>query len=85
MKAIIETDANNYLITCLISDEGIELPEDFNLTFYNCYQYINENFILDEIKKQQMIDEQASKPSRLDQIEAQSTYTAIATDTLLEV
>ena len=43
------------------------------------YRYINGEFVYDPIP----VVEQEEKPSQLDRIEAQVTYTAMMTDTLL--
>ena len=51
------------------------------------YKYINNKFIVDEDKKAEIIAERkrkAQEPTREDRIEAQATYTAMMTDTLLE-
>ncbi len=45
------------------------------------YRYENGNFIYDPV----IVEEVAATPSQLDRIEAQVTYTAMMTDTLLEV
>ena len=51
------------------------------------YKFINNEFIVDEDKKAEIIAERkrkAQEPTREDRIEAQATYTAMMTDTLLE-
>lgn len=45
------------------------------------YKYINGNFVYDPIPVEPVEEE----PTQLDRIEAQVTYTAMMTDTLLEV
>lgn len=63
-----------------------QLPDDADLC-NGWYKYVNNKFVLDEKKKSQIIDEkqkEAEKPSRLDVIEAQTFYSAMMTDTLLE-
>lgn len=52
------------------------LPEG---NFYD-YLYIDGEYIYDTLPKEEVIEE----PSQLDIIEAQVTYTAMMTDTLLE-
>ena len=54
-----------------------ELPEG-NLSDY---QFINNEYIYNPLPKEEPIEQ----PSQLDIIEAQVTYTAMMTDTLLEV
>lgn len=54
-----------------------ELPEGDTYE----YLYVNGNFVHDPLPKQSVID----TPSQMDRIEAQVTYTAMMTDTLLEV
>lgn len=54
-----------------------EIPED-NVTDY---RYVDDKFIYDPIP----VEEVEEQPSQLDILEAQVTYTAMMTDTLLEV
>ena len=51
------------------------------------YIFINNEFIIDENKKAEILEErrkEAEKPTQLDIVEAQIIYTAMMTDTLLE-
>ena len=45
------------------------------------YLYINNEYIYEPVIKEEVIEQ----PTQLDKIEAQVTYTAMMTDTLLEV
>lgn len=54
------------------------LPTDSNITDY---KYINNEYVYDPLPVEEIVEE----PSQLDIIEAQVTYTAMMTDTLLEV
>ena len=45
------------------------------------YLYINNEYIYEPVIKEEVIEQ----PTQLDRIEAQVTYTAMMTDTLLEV
>lgn len=50
-------------------------------------KFENNTFIVDEVRKSEIIAErekEAETPSREDKIEAQTFYTALMTDTLLE-
>lgn len=74
---------NRILSACVVLPNGIydgmpivdTLPEG-NLPDY---QYINNEFIYNPLPKEEIIE----KPSQNDLIEAQITYTAMMTDTLL--
>lgn len=46
------------------------------------YKYINNEYVYDPLPEPEPIEEQ---PTQLDVLEAQVTYTAMMTDTLLEV
>ena len=46
------------------------------------YKYINNEYVYDPLPEPEPAEEQ---PTQLDRIEAQVTYTAMMTDTLLEV
>ncbi len=90
MKAKITFDENNYIKIFITDSNGnYEIDENnFEFDYLFCYYLKDNNLILDQEKKAEQIkkeQEEASKPSRLDQIEAQSIFTALATDTLLEV
>ena len=58
-----------------------------DLGYIKGYKFVNNDFVVDEQKKAEIIAErekEAQKPSRLDRLEAQSFFTAMTTDTLLE-
>lgn len=79
----IDTD-NRILSACVCLDgfeyENIvdELPNGDIID----YKYINGEYVYDPLPKPEEPEEQ---PSQLDVLEAQVTYTAMMTDTLLEV
>lgn len=84
MYALNLGDDNRILSACICL-EGFEyvnivdeLPED-NI---NDYRYIDGEYVYDPLP---IPEEPEEKPSQLDIIEAQVTYTAMMTDTLLEV
>lgn len=90
MKYEIIFDDNKYIKHMIKNEDGkYEIDENnFEFDYLFCYYLKDNNLILDQEKKAEQIkkeQEEASKPSRLDQIEAQSIFTALATDTLLEV
>lgn len=59
MKAHIETDENFYLTVCLGDPNGeVELPDDFDFNFFQCYRLIEGQLILDEEKKAMQIQKE---------------------------
>lgn len=57
------------------------------LDYINAYHVVEGEIVLDEVKKQQIIDEreeEAKKPTAMEKLEAQVLYTAVSTDTMLE-
>lgn len=59
MKAHIETDDNLYLTVCLGDPNGeIEIPDDFDFNFFQCYRLIEGQLILDEEKKAMQIQKE---------------------------
>ena len=85
MIALNLNNENRILSACKVLPRGnyenmpiVEILPEGNI--YD-YQYINNEFVYNPILKV----EPEEKPSQLDIIEAQVTYTAIMTDTLLEV
>lgn len=59
----------------------VQLPKELSkLSDIHDYKYINGQFVYDPI----IPEEIEKKPSQLDIIEAQVTYTAMMTDTLLQ-
>lgn len=57
----------------------VEIPEEIELKDINEYKYVNGEFVYDSLPSEE------PEASQLDIIEAQVTYTAMMTDTLLEV
>lgn len=78
MKYTINTDEKGYILSIANTEndtDEIDL-ETLDLKFLNCYKYENGNAILDEEKKQKMLDEEKNKPyvatydERLDAIDS---------------
>lgn len=88
-KYSIELDENGYMLGFSV-DENSEYEFDgslLDLNYLNAYKMVNDVPWLDEERKAEIIAEreaEAQKPTQLDIIEAQATYTALMTDTLLE-
>lgn len=78
---------NRILSACKVLSKGnyINMPIVDTLPEGNLpdYQYIDNEFIYNPLPKEEV--DAVEKPSQLDIIEAQVTYTAMMTDTLLEV
>lgn len=78
MKYTINTDDNGYILSIANTEtdtDEIDL-ETLDLKFLNCYKYENGKAILDEEKKQKILDEEKNKPyvatydERLDAIDS---------------
>ena len=81
----LNLDTDNRILSACVCLDGFEyenivdeLP-DGDITDY---KYINGEYVYDPLPKPEEPEEQ---PSQLDVLEAQVTYTAMMTDTLLEV
>lgn len=79
----LNTD-NRILSACVVLPNGnyenmpiVDFLPEGNISDY---QYINNEFIYNPLLKEEVVE----KPSQLDVIEAQITYTAMMTGTLLE-
>ena len=92
MRYQVFFDENDYIES--FQHTGTELdiyefdPDTLELEYLNAYKIISNEFILDENRKLEIIaerEQEISKPSLIDVIDAQATYTAIVTDTLIEV
>lgn len=90
-KYKIDTDENNYVIGfCAILEDNYDYygqMADFPEACEGWTKFENGKFIIDENKKAKILEQrriEAEKPTQLDIIEAQITYTALMTDTLLE-
>lgn len=85
-------DENNYILSIAnTADDNVELDlESMELEYLQAYQYIDGVLTLDENKKAEMIAEEeqrkrkAQEPTDFEKLEAQITYTAMMTDTMLE-
>lgn len=89
VKYTLFLDRNNYVTSIGHSkNDNIELNlTDIDLNYISAYRYINNELILDEDKKQQLIDEEEAEkhiPTDFEKLEAQVMYTAMITDTLLD-
>lgn len=90
-KYKVETDENGYIVSFCVPVNQAEAMYEFDgslleLDFINAYKIVNDQPWLDEEKKAEIIAEreaEAEKPTQLDVVEAQVTYTALMTDTLL--
>lgn len=88
----VEFDENEYITGFYVplEETGDEYTFDgslLELDFLNAYKIVDNQPWLDEERKAEIIAEreaEAQKPTQLDIIEAQATYTALMTDTLLE-
>ena len=69
MLYTLNLDTNNYVLSIAhTSNDNIELDlSTIDLNYLNAYQYLDGELVLDETKKQAMIDEQ-SKQAREEQI-----------------
>ena len=71
--------AASYDFHCGDNEIEVTIPEEIELVKIHEYKYINNKFVHDPLP----IIEPEVIPSQLDVIEAQVTYTAMITDTLL--
>ena len=85
MIALNLNNENRILCACKVLPRGnyegmpiVEILPEGNICDY---QYINNEFVYNPIPKKERVE----TPSQLDVIEAQVTYTAMMTNTLLEV
>lgn len=84
---VIKTNEENRIIWASLNghldDDEIEVTLPDGVEFENLldYLYVDGKFILDPLPEV----EKRTMPTQLDMIEAQLTYTAMMTDTLLEV
>ena len=97
MKYEIQLDENNYVCAIVHTGDDVKdiYDDDFVFnTFYkdghrpNCYYLKNDEYILDEIKEKEEIEKEEQEREKEEKeslwLEAQVTYTAMMTDTLLE-
>lgn len=81
----IDKETNRILSVCVVLPEGnyydMVLVDSFPEGNIADYLYVNGEFVHDPLP----IDETIEEPTQLDIIEAQVMYTAMITDTLLEV
>lgn len=68
--------------TIIMEGEKFNFPDDFDFRKQSDYKIVDEELVYDPLPEPE--DPEAG-PSQLDIIEAQVTYTAMMTDTLLEV
>ena len=85
MIALNLNNENRILSACKVlpcgNYEGMPIVEELPEGNICDYEYINNEFIYNPLPKEEVIEQ----PTQLDIIEAQVTYTALMTDTLLEV
>ena len=85
---VLDLDENNRII--MASIYHVEIPQSAITSWYlpdedhpsTDYLYVNGEFIYDPLPEPEPFD---PGPSQLDRIEAQVVYTAMMTDTMLEV
>ena len=84
--AYIKVDSTNrvtaasYTYHCGEGELQVNIPIDIDLEHINEYKYVGGHFVHDPV-----VVPADTTPSQLDRIEAQIAYTAMMTDTLLEV
>ena len=63
MKYTLNLDTNNYVLSIAHTpNDNIELDlSTIDLTYLNAYQYLDGKLVLDEVKKQSLIDESDKK------------------------
>ena len=90
-KYVIETDADGYVIGFYAVLKGKYNYEgqmaDFPEATEGWCKFENNTFVVGEVKKAEILAErekETQKPSRLDRLEAQSFFTAMETNTLLD-
>ena len=92
MLYTLELDENNYVLGILNTEyDNVELDlSKIDYMYLGAYQYINNKLILDKKRKKELEEEEEERkrkeqePTDFERIEAQSYYTAMLTDTLLE-
>lgn len=84
MKYALNLDVDSRILSVCECVEGMEydiVVESFPNDNVRDYKYINGEYVHDPEPKP---EPQPEKPTQLDALEAQVTYTAMMTDTLLE-
>lgn len=85
--AYIKIDETNRIVAasgthhCGYGEIQVEIPYEITIEHIHDYLYIDGDFVYEPLSKLGMEE----TPSQLDKIEAQVAYTAMMTDTLLEV
>lgn len=81
----IDKETNRVLSVCVVLPTGdyddMAIVDSFPEGNINDYLYINDEYVYSPLSEPEAVVE----PSQLDIIEAQTFYTAMMTDTLLEV
>lgn len=84
MKYALNIDENGRILSVTYEEfasDGMPIVEELLDADMADYRYIDNEYVYDPIDKPELED----IPTQLDYIEAQVTYTAMMTDTLLEV
>lgn len=93
MLYTLNLDENNFVLSIANTkndDFEIEDLQSLELEYLQAYQKVGDELVLNEERKQKLIEEEAERrhkeeePTEFDKIEAQILYTAMMTDTLLE-
>lgn len=87
-KYTLNLDENKYVLSAAHTpNDNIELDlSQVDLQHLSAYQFIDGKLVLDEAKKQIIMDAEKAReetPTQLDCIEAQCLFTAMMTDTLI--
>ena len=88
----VNLDKDNFILSIShTKNDNVNLNlEEMDLHYLNAYQLISGKAVLNEEKKAELIKEEEEQkrreeePTREDKLEAQTLYTAMMTDTLLE-
>lgn len=88
----VNLDKDNFILSIShTKNDNVNLNlEEIDLHYLNAYQLISGKAVLNEEKKAELIKEEEEQkrreeePTREDKLEAQTLYTAMMTDTLLE-
>ena len=85
----LNLDENNFVLSIAhTTNDNVPLDlTDVDLEYLNAYQYFGNGLVLNQERKEEIIAEREAQekvPTWNEVIEAQVTYTALMTDTLLE-
>ncbi len=93
MLYTLNLDKDNFVLSIANTahdDFEIENLDALELQYLQAYQKVGDKLVLNEKRKQELIEEEEERkrkeqdPTDFERLEAQSYYTAMLTDTLLE-